>query len=75
MKQVTVKRIVELTGNPYFKVQVDGETHSVFMYKPDAHEDDIYNEDKNKASAMALAKQLEEGKAPTEEVIYQTPTN
>jgi len=75
MKQVTVKRVISLIGNPFFKVQVNGETHSIIAFKIDVPEDDIYNEGKNKEAVMKLVEQLEKGNESSEEVIYQTPTN
>ncbi len=73
MNKVTVKRIVPLEGNPFFRVDVNGEIYTIYEFSIDAKEDDIYNEQRNRDSAMKLAEKLEKGNQPTEEIIYQTP--
>lgn len=73
MAKVTVTRNIPLNENPFFRVKKDGETVGIFYFKVGTSEDDLYNEERNRQYAMALAAKIENGDKETEEIIYQTP--
>ena len=72
MNKVTVKKVSKVGGDTYFSVQY-GNYYKHFSFKPDVPSTSIYNEEKNRLEAMALAAYIENGAIDKEEIIYQTP--
>lgn len=72
MNKVKVTRHIPLSGNPFFKVQCNGETVNIWEFKIDVSPDNIYNEVRNRLQALELAARLENGTKDSEEVIYES---
>ena len=72
MNKVKVTRHIPLSGNPFFKVQCNGDTVNIFSFQINAPADSIYNEETNRLKAMELAAKLENGNTDSEEVIYES---
>lgn len=75
MTKVKVTRNIPLNEDPFFRVKKDGETVGIFYFRIGTPESSLYNEEKNRQFAMALAAKIENGDKETEEIIYQTPDN
>jgi len=72
MNKVKVTRTIPVTGDPFFKVIMNGESQAFFSFRIGEPETGTYNEEKNRLAAMALAAKLENGNTDSEEVIYET---
>ena len=72
MNKVKVTKHIPVAGNPFFKVQCNGETVNIFEFKIDVSPDNIYNEERNRLQAMELAAKLENGNTNSEEIIYES---
>jgi len=72
MNKVKVTRHIPVAGNPFFKIQCNGETVNIFEFKIDVPTDNIYNEERNRSQAMGLAAKLENGNTDIEEIIYES---
>lgn len=72
MNKVKVTRRIPVSGNPFFKIQCNGDTVNILEFKIDAPPDNIYNEERNRSQAMELAAKLENGNTDIEEIIYES---
>ena len=71
--KVTIKRVIDPIGDPFFQVLKDDNSQGVFTYRDNEPEDSVYNEGRNLENAKKLAAKLEQGGTRVEEIIYQTP--
>lgn len=73
MKKLTVTKVIKAGENPFFRVSVNGKGYKLFSFKFGEEPGSIYNEEVNRLLAMNLAKELENGIADSEEIIYESP--
>lgn len=70
--KATIKKVIEINGNQWFKVYAEGVIQATYGFRPDVPKEDIYNEERNYAAALKLAKIIESGQSEISEIVYVT---
>lgn len=70
--KATIKRTISLEGKHFFKIYSGDKYIACREFKPDAPENNIYNEKKNFDEAIIIAHVIENG-GESSEIIYETP--